>query len=52
METPGYNVVPFHTGDRDYVHMEKGNSTQHEDDSVVLTGVQDHDVEAIHHSPC
>ena len=44
-----YNVVPVYTGDRDDVYMEEDNSTQHEEDSVVLTGVkkkQDHGVEA------
>ena len=48
-ETPGYNTVPVYTGDRDDVYMEEDNSTQHEEDSVVLTGVklgQDHEVEA------
>ena len=36
-------------GDRDNVYMEEDNSMQHEEDSVVLTGVkqkQDHEVEA------
>ena len=49
METPWYNAVPVYTGDRDDVYMEEDNSTQHEEDSVVLTGVkqkQDHEVEA------
>ena len=49
METPGYNGVPVCTGDRDDIYMEEDNSTQHEEDSVVLTGVkqrQDHEVEA------
>ena len=49
METPGYNAVPVCTGDRDDVYMEEDNSIQHEEDSVVLTGVkqkQDHEVEA------
>ena len=37
------------TGDREDVYMEEDNSMQHEEDSVVLTGVkqmQDHEVEA------
>ena len=46
METPGYNAVPVCTGDRDDVYMEDDNSTQHEEDSVVLTGVkQEQDLE-------
>ena len=35
--------------DRDDVYMEEDNSTQHKEDSVVLTGMkqkQDHEVEA------
>ena len=49
METPGNNAVPVCTVDRDDVYMEEANSTQHEKDSIVLTGVkqkQDHEVEA------
>ena len=49
METAGYNAVPVYSMDRDDVYMEKDNSTQHEEDSVVLTGVkqkQDNEVEA------
>ena len=49
METPGYNSVPVYTGDRDDVYMEEDYSMQHEQDSVVLTGVkqkQDNEVEA------
>ena len=41
--------MPVYTGDRDDVYMEEDNSTQHEEDSVVLTYVkqkQDHEVEA------
>ena len=41
--------MPVYIGDRDDVYMEEDNSTQHEEDSVVLTGVkqkQNHDVEA------
>ena len=41
--------MPVYIGDRDYVYMEEDNSTQHEEDSVVLTGVkemQDHEVDA------
>ena len=48
IETPGYNAVPVYTGNRDEVYKEEGNSTQHEKDSVLLTGVkqkQDHEVE-------
>ena len=48
VETPGYNAVPVYTGDRDDVYMEEDNSTQHEEDSVVLTGLkqkQNHGVE-------
>ena len=48
METPGYNAVPVCTGDKDDVYMEEDSSTQHEEDSVVLTCVkqkQDHEVE-------
>ena len=40
MDTPGYNAVPVYSGDRDDVYMEVNNSTQHEEDSVVLTGVK------------
>ena len=49
-KTPGYNAVPVNTWDRDDVYMEGDNSTQHEEDSVVLTGVnekQDHEVDAM-----
>ena len=49
MKTPRYNAVPVYTGERDDVYMEVDNSTQHEENSVVLTGVkqkQDHEVEA------
>ena len=48
METPRYSAVAVYTGHRDDVYMEEDNSTQHEEDSVVLTGVkqkQDHEVE-------
>ena len=38
--TPGYTAVQVHTGDTDVVYMEENNSTQHEDDSVVLTDVK------------
>ena len=38
-ETPEYNAVPVYTGDRDDVYMVEDNSTQHEKDSAVLTGV-------------
>ena len=41
--------MPLYTGHRDYVYMEEDNSTQHEEDSVVLTGMkqkQDNEVEA------
>ena len=37
METPGYNAVPVWTWGRDDVYMEEDNSTQHEEDSAVLT---------------
>ena len=40
METTGYKAVPVCTGDRDDVYMEEDNSMQHEDDSVVVTGVK------------
>ena len=49
VETPGYNAVSVYTGDRDDIYMEENNSTQHEQDSVVLIGVkwkQDYEVEA------
>ena len=49
MEIHGYNAVPVCTGDRDDVYMEEDNSTQHKEDSVVLTGVKqewNHEVEA------
>ena len=49
METPGYNVVPIYTGDRDDVYMDKDNSIQHEEVSVILICVkkkQDHEMEA------
>ena len=49
MEKPGYNAIPVYTGDRDDIYIEEDNSTRHEEDSVVLTGVkqkQDHEVEA------
>ena len=49
MEAPGYNPVPVYNGDRDDVYMEEDNSTQNEDDSVVLIGVkqkENHEVEA------
>ena len=39
METPGYNDMPVCIGNKDDVYMEEDNSTQHEKDSVVLTGV-------------
>ena len=55
METPGYSAVPVYTGDRDDVYMEEDNSTQHEEDSVVLTGVkqkQDHEGKPGKHSLC
>ena len=39
-DTPGYNAVPVYTVDRDGVCMKEDNSTQHEEDSVVLTGVK------------
>ena len=55
METSGYNAVPVYTGDRDDVYMEEDNSTQHEEDLIVITGVkqkQDHEVEASQHSLC
>ena len=39
MVTTGYNAVPVYTGDRGDVYMEEDNSTQHEEDSVALTGV-------------
>ena len=41
--------MPAYTGDRGGIYMEEDNSTQHEGDSVVLTGVkqkQDWEVEA------
>ena len=38
--TLGYSAVPVYTGDRDDVHMEEDNSTYHEEDSVVFTGVK------------
>ena len=40
METPKYNAVPVRTGDEDDVYMEEDNSTQHEKESVILTGVK------------
>ena len=40
METPGYNAVPVYIGNRDDVYTEGDNSMQHEEDSVVLTGVK------------
>ena len=40
METPGYNVLPICTRDRGDVYIEEDNSTQHEEDSVILTGVK------------
>ena len=40
MDTPWYNAVPVYTGDRDDVCMEEDNSTQHEEGSVVITGVK------------
>ena len=49
MEIPGYNAAPVYTVDRHDVYMEKDNATQHEEDSVLLTGEkqkQDHEVEA------
>ena len=49
MEAPRYNAVSVYTGDRDDVYIEEDNSTQHEEDLSVLTGVkqkQDHKVEA------
>ena len=49
METPGYNAVPVYIGDGDDVYMEEANSMQHEEDSIVFTGVklkQDHEVKA------
>ena len=49
METSGYSAVPVSTWDREDVYMEEDNSTQHEENSVALTGVkqkQDHEVEA------
>ena len=49
MEIPRYNAMAVSTGDKDDVYKEEDNSTQHEEDSVVLTGVkqeQDHEVEA------
>ena len=36
MEALGYNAVLVCPGDRDDAYMEKANSTQHEEDSVVL----------------
>ena len=39
MVTPSYNAVPGCTGGRDDVYIEEDNSMQHEEDSVVLTGV-------------
>ena len=49
METPGYNTAPVCTGDEDDIYTEEDNSTQHEENSVILTGVkqkQEHKVEA------
>ena len=49
MEIHGYNAVPVITADKDDVYMEEDNSTQHEKDSVVLTGMkqmQDQEEEA------
>ena len=49
METPGYNAMPVYTGDRGDVYMEEDNSMQHEEESVVLTGLkekQGHDMKA------
>ena len=49
METPGYNALPVYAGDGDDVYTREDNSTLHEEDSVVSTGVkqkQDHEVEA------
>ena len=40
MLTPGYSTVPICTGDKDGVYMEEDNSTQHEKNSVALTGVK------------
>ena len=40
MEIPGCNVAPVYTGDRGDVYMEENNSTQHEENSGVLTGVK------------
>ena len=40
METPGYNAVSVCKGDRDDVYIKEDNSMQHEEDSVVLTGVK------------
>ena len=40
--------MPVYTGDRDDVYMEEENSTQHEEDSLVLTDVkqrQDHELD-------
>ena len=54
MKTPWHSILQVYTGDRDDVYMEENNSTQHEEDSVVLTGVkqmQDHEVEAKSASP-
>ena len=49
METPGYNAVPVYIWDRDDIYSEEDNSTQHEEHSVILTGVKqkhNHEVEA------
>ena len=40
MEAPWYNAVPVYTEDRIDVYMEGDNCMQHEEDSVVLTGVR------------
>ena len=48
MKTPRYNDVQVYTGDRDDVYMGEDNSTQHEENSFILTGVkqkQDNEVE-------
>ena len=39
-DTLGYNAVPVCTEDKHYVYLEEDNSTQHEKDSGVLTGVK------------
>ena len=48
-ETSRYNAVLACTGDRNDVYIEEDNPMQHEENSVILTGVmqeQDHEVEA------